>query len=534
MTNEKLKINHNKLNISSISFFASINGRYSNYEKDCYFLCFLGCDKPDILISELQQVNTILNQRKQQTGAGYLQLSALNPSLTPEQVFYYQLAYVDASDPAAGLSTHFSFSDPVLASSLNNSYLEILRLYKENTANCSDSMLKNFGIKLLFWMDLYFPELFCSDTPLIRSPKCIYTGRLKIQEFLFLRFLSNCGCDVLILHTAGELSISSNLMTSCQCHFLGNTVGIELPNICVASFQPENTPVKTKNLSNTHKEAPKSSEQDDPSLTSESVHIKLPVRPSKASKSPEQDSSLTSGSAHIKLPKRPSRTPSQDLSTAETSAHATAPSNPIRNPVHSTRSAPESRHPLKYEQLAQFAGSVVMIEVYDPHGECFKTGSGVCIGKAGYILTNFHVACDGAYYEIRMENESRKFYTNELLKYNQLYDLALLRIERTCIPIPLLSPSETLVRGQQVIAIGSPLGLFNSVSDGIISGFRKVEQISMIQFTAPTSHGSSGGALLNLYGELIGIITAGFDDGQNLNLAVDYQIIYPFVRGFLN
>ena len=55
----------------------------------------------------------------------------------------------------------------------------------------------------------------------------------------------------------------------------------------------------------------------------------------------------------------------------------------------------------------------------------------------------------------------------------------------------------------------------------------------MIQFTAPVSHGSSGGALLDLYGDLIGIITAGFDDGQNLNLAVDCQTILQFVQGFL-
>ena len=64
-------------------------------------------------------------------------------------------------------------------------------------------------------------------------------------------------------------------------------------------------------------------------------------------------------------------------------------------------------------------------------------------------------------------------------------------------------------------------------------GFRTVGERSMIQFTAPTSHGSSGGALLNLYGELIGILTAGFDDGQNLNLAVDAGTILDFARGLL-
>ncbi len=82
------------------------------------------------------------------------------------------------------------------------------------------------------------------------------------------------------------------------------------------------------------------------------------------------------------------------------------------------------------------------------------------------------------------------------------------------------------------MAIGSPLGLFNSVSDGIISGFRKIDDVDMIQFTAPTSHGSSGGAVLNMFGEVIGISTAGFADGQNINLAVGYQNINNFVRGF--
>ena len=54
----------------------------------------------------------------------------------------------------------------------------------------------------------------------------------------------------------------------------------------------------------------------------------------------------------------------------------------------------------------------------------------------------------------------------------------------------------------------------------------------MIQFTAPISHGSSGGAVLNMQGEVIGISTAGIDKGQNLNLAVDYKSINMFIRGF--
>lgn len=154
------------------------------------------------------------------------------------------------------------------------------------------------------------------------------------------------------------------------------------------------------------------------------------------------------------------------------------------------------------------------------------------IGKDGYILTNFHVAGRGASYSVRIENDETIYETDELIKYNQSQDLAILRIDRKLAPIPLYQGEKPLARGQKVVAIGSPLGLFNSVSDGIISGFRTIGEIDMIQFTAPISSGSSGGAVLNMQGEIIGISTAGFDGGQNINLAVDYRTVAAFVRGF--
>lgn len=188
---------------------------------------------------------------------------------------------------------------------------------------------------------------------------------------------------------------------------------------------------------------------------------------------------------------------------------------------------------LSYEELAGMASSVVMIVVYNEKKEPFASGSGVLINNNGYILTNFHVVRGGVAFAVRLEEEEEPRFTTELIKYHPENDLALIRIDPVNRrPIPLCSHRK-LVRGQKVVAIGSPLGLFNTVSDGIIAGFRKFEQVSMVQFTAPTSHGSSGGALLNLYGELIGIVTAGFDDGQNLNLAVDYDTLRGFLQGFV-
>ncbi|MDE7312550.1 MAG: serine protease [Eubacterium sp.] len=185
-----------------------------------------------------------------------------------------------------------------------------------------------------------------------------------------------------------------------------------------------------------------------------------------------------------------------------------------------------------FEELAALASSIVLILVHDADGAVISTGSGIMASNAGYILTNDHVARGGYSYSVRIENDGQVYHTDELIKYNTLLDLALLRINRRLDPIPIYQGQKKLVRGQAVAAIGSPLGLFNSISDGIISGFRTIDGVDMIQFTAPISHGSSGGAVLNMYGEVIGISTAGFDRGQNINLAIGYESINLFLQGF--
>ena len=133
---------------------------------------------------------------------------------------------------------------------------------------------------------------------------------------------------------------------------------------------------------------------------------------------------------------------------------------------------------------------------------------------------------------MRIEEDETIYLTKDVVKYHPELDLAIIKIDRKLNPLAIYQGKKKLVRGQKVVAIGSPLGLFNSVSDGIISGFRKIENVNMIQFTAPISHGSSGGAVLNMQGEVIGISSAGIDKGQNINLAVGYEDILLFARGF--
>lgn len=210
--------------------------------------------------------------------------------------------------------------------------------------------------------------------------------------------------------------------------------------------------------------------------------------------------------------------------------------NKIFQPLISTPAKQHQSQPLteefSYEQLAGLSNSVVMIKVYDDENTILCGGSGVVIHSNGYILTNLHVVAGGHYYSVLYENETEEYFTDKLIKYHQLYDLAIIRVDKNCSPLT-VKADDYLVRGQKVVAIGSPLGLFNSISDGIVSGFREIKNIPMIQFTAPISNGSSGGALLDMYGRLVGLITAGFDKGQNLNLAVPSEKIVQFAENFI-
>lgn len=221
-----------------------------------------------------------------------------------------------------------------------------------------------------------------------------------------------------------------------------------------------------------------------------------------------------------------------NIKIPEYKTRAVIPVTPKNNYSQVKIAIPERRE-LSYEELAKLASSVVLIEVHNSSGDITSLGSGIMIGKKGFILTNNHVTGTGSFFSVRIENDDTTYTTDELIKYNPMLDLAIIRIQRQLAPLPVYNGSQKLARGQKVVAIGSPLGLFNTVSDGIISAFRSMDTVEMIQFTAPISHGSSGGALLNMYGEVIGISSGGFDDGQNINLAVGYQHINQFIRGMV-
>ena len=165
--------------------------------------------------------------------------------------------------------------------------------------------------------------------------------------------------------------------------------------------------------------------------------------------------------------------------------------------------------------LEYLKDSVVMVEVYDKYGNELATGSGFCAYRPDYIVTNYHVI-EGAY-EIKLVTDwDEEFNAKTVEIFNEAADIAILSIDGQLEPIK-IGNSDTCKIGQKVYAIGSPVGEKNTVSQGTISNLDDVENI---RTTVPISHGSSGGALLDNRGKLIGITYAGYDDAQNLNFAI--------------
>lgn len=91
--------------------------------------------------------------------------------------------------------------------------------------------------------------------------------------------------------------------------------------------------------------------------------------------------------------------------------------------------------------------------------------------------------------------------------------------------LPVIREASALKVSEHITAIGVPLGISKTVSDGMISGFYEDNGVNLIQFTAPISPGSSGGALFNDSGEVVGITSASFSSGQNFNLTVPSSYI---------
>ncbi len=169
-------------------------------------------------------------------------------------------------------------------------------------------------------------------------------------------------------------------------------------------------------------------------------------------------------------------------------------------------------------------------------------GSGFVIDGEGYVVTNAHVVENEQNISVTVFHKGERGYEKkvfeevELLAVNPYWDLALLRVkaedlgEFELTPIP-FAGYESIRAGEPVFAIGNPLGLERSVSEGIVSTKNRAEWgMLYIQTTAAINPGNSGGPLFNARGEMIGVTTWGYLFSEGLNFAIPVSTVKTFVE----
>ncbi len=174
--------------------------------------------------------------------------------------------------------------------------------------------------------------------------------------------------------------------------------------------------------------------------------------------------------------------------------------------------------------------STAVFMVYTTDGSNIYQGSGFFIGENGLAVSNYHVfKGTGIGAEaIKMPNDETVYKVAEIYQRSEDEDFILFRVDYVndnYIPIASTRPKI----GQRVFAIGSPRGLENTFSSGEVSQWRGD---NLMQISALIDHGSSGGALINEYGEVVGITSGTFADGSqaNLNYAWSIDVIKPYVK----
>ena len=176
-------------------------------------------------------------------------------------------------------------------------------------------------------------------------------------------------------------------------------------------------------------------------------------------------------------------------------------------------------------------GSIVSIVMSNKDGHPIAQGSGFLISKDGHVVTNYHVIKNGNSALVKLPNGSF-FAVDGVLASDKDRDVAVIKAHGNGFRTLTLGDSDRLQVGEEVVAIGNPLSLESTVSNGIVSAIRTVEDEGgkFVQITVPISPGSSGGPLFNMAGEVVGITTSHIKGGENLNFAIPINDVKPMLR----
>jgi len=177
-----------------------------------------------------------------------------------------------------------------------------------------------------------------------------------------------------------------------------------------------------------------------------------------------------------------------------------------------------------------------VVQVRTPGG----LGSGFILNEEGYLITNFHVIEGETQISIEVYHtkggqlDRRVYKQVRIVAMNKFQDLSLLKIDDRDVPkfarVP-LAEADSLAQGERVFAIGSPLGLERTVTEGIVSTKTRLIQGELyLQTTAQINPGNSGGPLFNLCGEVVGVTNMKLVFGEGLGFAIPVEAVRYFLK----
>lgn len=180
--------------------------------------------------------------------------------------------------------------------------------------------------------------------------------------------------------------------------------------------------------------------------------------------------------------------------------------------------------------------SVVTVNTFTTNGNPLKVGTAFFIDESGILLSNYHVFSE-AYSVLIKTSGGKEYHVNRTISFDSELDLIKFSIsnpDNEYFPKLEMALSQP-VKGEDVFVIGTPGGFESSVSKGIVSGIRDIPDAGrLFQITAPISPGSSGSPVLNMQGKVFGIASLQYQEGQNLNFAIDINLVNKLSEGSEN
>lgn len=234
------------------------------------------------------------------------------------------------------------------------------------------------------------------------------------------------------------------------------------------------------------------------------------------------------------------------LSSASPANRATSKEDKVADVVETTSKAIVNIKTEEWTKKTNEGDAVAVLKRFfsgdeeDEEDETFENiGSGVVLDSKGIIVTNEHLVSKAV--NIRVKFTNRQEYDAYVLATDPELDIALLKVEgKQDFPSLKVNPKKNIRVGERTIVIGNPYGLSSTVTTGVVSALGRNLKINnkiyanLIQTDAAINPGSSGGGLLDIDGNLLGIVTAIYEEGKGIGFAIPIEDVMSMVSEFLD